>query len=212
MKLTKFVHACVLVEDDQHVALFDPGTMSWESKLFNVDVLPKLDYVMITHEHFDHFCEPFVHALGHKFPDLQFLSTPVVVSKLKALGIKNVSTSTIENIIIEPLEHDSMQPLMPLPIAKNIAVHYKDKISHPGDSHHLESTKDILFLPLAGPWGSTIEAIRLAVKLKPKAIVPIHDWMWNDDWRMGMYDRMEQFFKEKDIKFIKTVDGESFEL
>jgi len=48
--------------------------------------------------------------------------------------------------------------------------------------------------------------------LKPKMIVPIHDWMWNDAWRSTMYDRMEVFFTEQSARFIKTVDGETFEL
>lgn len=212
MKLTKYVHACVLVEDEQHTTLFDPGQFSWESGLFDVSKLEKLDFVIITHEHFDHFSESFVQALAQKFPDAKFLSTPEVAQKLKALGITNTSADSNDFVKLTPLDHDSMEPLRPGPMCQNVAVNYKDKVSHPGDSHHLTESKEVLFLPVAGSWGSTIEAVRMTVKLKPKAIVPIHDWMWNDKWRSTMYDRMEAFFAEQNIRFIKSIDGESFEI
>jgi len=212
MKLTKYVHACVLVEDDQLTTLFDPGQFSLESGLFDVNKLEKLDFVVITHEHFDHFYEPFVQVLVQKFPDVQFLSTPEVVRKLLNLGITNALNDSNDFVKLSPLNHDSMEPLNPGPMCQNVAVNYKEKISHPGDSHHLADSKEVLFLPLAGPWGSTIEAVRMAVKLRPKVIVPIHDWMWNDKWRNTMYDRMEVFFAEQDIRFVKTTDGESFQV
>jgi L-ascorbate metabolism protein UlaG (beta-lactamase superfamily) len=212
MKLTKFVHACVLVEDDQHTALFDPSEMSWDSGLIKLEEWPKLDYVIITHEHGDHFSEDFCSAIIQKFPNVQFVAAEPVAAKLTELGAKNVNTSSVENVEVAPLAHASMSPLAPDPNVPNIAVHYKNKISHPGDNHALTTTKEILFLPLAGPWGATIDGVRMADKLKPKVIVPIHDWMWNDDWRRSMYDRMADYFQQQDIRFVKTVDGEPFEV
>src|SRR5581483_6257867 len=135
MKLTKFVHACVLVEDGKHVALFDPGNFSWQSGLIKVDSWPKLDYVIITHEHEDHFSEDFCKALIQKFPDVQWVATEPVVAKLRELGAQKTSSTSIENVEIAPLAHASMSPLAPDPNVPNIAVHYKNKISHPGDSH-----------------------------------------------------------------------------
>lgn len=212
MKLTKFAHACILVEDDEHVALFDPGEFSWSSGLVKLDNWPKLDYVMITHEHFDHFSEDFVKAILHQFPNVQFFGTEPTVTKLKELGAKNTSASSTKDIEILPLTHASMSPLAPDPNVPNIAIHYRNKITHPGDSHALVASKDVLFVPFAGPWGATIDGVRMAVKLKPKVVVPIHDWMWNDSWRDNMYARMEGFFQQQNIRFIRTVDGEPFEI
>lgn len=212
MKLTKLVHACVHVEDDEHSALFDPGEFSWKSGLVKLDNWSKLDYVMITHEHFDHFSEDFTKTIVQKFPNVQFFSTKSVAVKLNNIGIKNVKTTSDDNVEVIPLPHASMSPLVPDPNVSNTAFHYKNKISHPGDSHNLAESRDILFIPLAGSWGSAIEGIRMADRLKPKIIVPIHDWMWNDNWRIDMYDRMENYFRKQGIRFIKTVDGEPFEI
>ncbi len=212
MKLTKFVHACILVEDEEHTALFDPGQFSWESGLFNVDALDRLDRVIISHEHFDHFHLPFVKEIFSRFPDVTFVSTEQVVAQLHEQGITNASSTSDDLADVAPLEHASMAPLAPLPMSQNIRVHYKNKVTHPGDSLELTETKDVLFLPLAGPWEAAINAVRLAVSLKPKVVVPIHDWMWSEQWRNVMHDRMEAFFGEQGIRFIKAIDGEPVEI
>jgi L-ascorbate metabolism protein UlaG (beta-lactamase superfamily) len=211
MRLTKFVHACVLVEDKDHVALFDPGEFAWQSGLFKVDALNKLDYVLITHDHFDHFHEPFVDALLQKFPDVMFFSTGEVVRKLKAKGIQKALSLSHHDVVVQSLAHESMEPLA-LQTPQNVAIHYKSSVTHPGDSHHLKKTNDVLLLPLAGPWGAAIDGIRMAVTLRPKAVLPIHDWMWSEDWRQEMYDRMATFFPLHDIQFLRPVDGQAIEV
>ncbi len=211
MRLTKFVHACVLAEDKDHVALFDPGEFAWQSGLFDINVLTKLDYILITHEHFDHFHEPFIDALIQKFPEVMFFSTSDVVRKLKAKGIQNALSLSHHDIVVQTLVHESMEPLA-LETPQNVALHYKTTITHPGDSHHLKKSNDVLFLPLAGPWGAAIDAVRMAVALKPKAVLPIHDWMWNDLWRQEMYNRMAKFFPAYDIQFLRPVDGQPIEV
>lgn len=212
MRLTKYVHACVLAEDQDKTILFDPGQFSWESGLFPVDSLNRLDYVAITHEHFDHLYEPFVQRLAEKFPKAVFISTDEAVTKLQNMGIHNATSKSNQDVNVAPLDHDSMQPLNPGPMAQNVRFHFMNKLTHPGDSIHLEETKDILLLPLAGPWEATIDAVRLAEKLQPKTVVPIHDWMWNDQWRLSMYQRLENFFTERNIRFIAAHDGQSFEV
>lgn len=212
MKLTKFQHACVLVEDDQHTALFDPGEFARQSGVLNIDILTKLDFVLITHEHFDHYDEELITQIIAKFPVVKFYTNPSVAKILSELGASNVVIESDEIVELKALEHQSMAPLSPLPMCDNIEIHYKGLISHPGDSHQLVSSKDILFVPLAGPWGATIDGIRMADKLKPKYILPVHDWMWNDSWRTSMYDRIEAYFASQNIKVLKPIDGKPIEL
>ena len=55
-------------------------------------------------------------------------------------------------------------------------------------------------------------AVQLATQLKPQVIVPIHDWMWNDTWKKDMYDRLEMYFKNIGITFLKMTDGTPVEI
>ncbi|RTK94956.1 hypothetical protein EKI60_00660 [Candidatus Saccharibacteria bacterium] len=85
-------------------------------------------------------------------------------------------------------------------------------MTDPGDTHDFSSTNDILLLPVQAPWGTTIRAIELGMELKPKYIVPIHDWMWNEDWRNNVYQRMEAIFADTSTTFLQPVDGQPLEI
>lgn len=211
MKITKFVHSCLLVETQEQVILVDPGQFSWESNLFDIGQLGRLDVVVITHEHFDHFHEPFVQAILQKFPDVQFVSTPEVVAKLQAMGALQTRSESAEGV--ETFSGQRHAPLAPLGDApENIAVHIADTLTIGGDRHDLEESREVLALPVTAPWGSMTVAADMALKLMPKKIIPVHDWHWNDVARQGAYDRLEALFAEHNIEFIKPVDGQSFEV
>ena len=54
----------------------------------------------------------------------------------------------------------------------------------------------------------SVAAINLALELKPKHVVPIHDWHWSDAAREQMYDRLEQILGEQGITFHKLQTGQ----
>jgi L-ascorbate metabolism protein UlaG (beta-lactamase superfamily) len=207
MKITKFVHSCLLVEMPDPVnrtVLFDPGAMS-EEALGN-HKLEFLDDIVITHAHGDHFHLPVLQKLVEQFPDVRILAPTEVVEKLTVQGIKAQDTPP-EGMTLFDAPHEDVEPMFPLP--QEIGVHYLDKFSDPGDSHSFTETKEILALPVQAPWGSTINAVKLALELKPKHILPIHDWHWSDAARSGMYDQLEGLFKEHDITFHKLETGKA---
>ncbi|HET9173712.1 MAG TPA: MBL fold metallo-hydrolase [Candidatus Saccharimonadales bacterium] len=204
MKITKLDHSCLLVEMPEPVnrtVLFDPGVYS------DIDVasLTYLDDIVVTHQHSDHLDMEAVKQLVQKFPNVRVLAPSDVVAQLKEQSI-DATTEPPEGMVLFDAPHESVAPLFPRP--EEIGVHYLDKLSHPGDSHSFSETKAILALPVQAPWGSTIDAINLAIKLKPKYIVPIHDWHWRDEAREGLYAGMEQAFAKEGITFIKIKNGE----
>jgi L-ascorbate metabolism protein UlaG (beta-lactamase superfamily) len=211
MKITKFVHSCLLVEDQQRVAIFDPGNFSWESGLFKIDNLIQLDDIIITHEHPDHFYLPFIQALLSKFPQTRITTTSVVAEELTKQAIKNTNTESNEVLTVRQVTHETMVPLAPPPNS-NLVVHYLDRLTHPGDSHHFDESKEVLALPINAPWGTWRRAAEFGLELKPKIIIPIHDWHLSNDAREGAYERFEFFFKEHGIRFVKIQNGEPFEV
>jgi L-ascorbate metabolism protein UlaG (beta-lactamase superfamily) len=205
MKITKFVHSCLLVEMPEPVnrtALFDPGSMSEEA--LDVDNLMYLDDIIITHEHGDHFSLPLVQKLVAKFPQVRITATEPVVQQLSAAGIK-ASSQESDGIKFFESPHESVEPMFPRP--EEIGVHYLDLLSDPGDSHSFRETKQILALPVTAPWGATTKAVNLALELKPKYVLPIHDWHYRDEARTSTYDRLETVFAEHDITFCKLETG-----
>jgi L-ascorbate metabolism protein UlaG (beta-lactamase superfamily) len=210
VKITKLAHSCLLVEMPAPVnrtVLFDPGEMSAE-RVRAAD-LKYLDDIVISHGHFDHFNLQLVQELVKAFPEVRILAPEPVVSQLSGAGI-TASTEPSEGLALFDAPHEPLEPIGKTPVA--IGVHYLNVLTHPGDSHHFHETKDILALPITAPWGATVNAAKLAAELKPRYIIPIHDWMWKDDWRMQIYPGLSQFFEGQGINFLQPIDGEPFVL
>lgn len=210
MKITKLIHSCLLVEMPAPInrtALFDPGVMS--EPAVNVDSLEFLDNIIITHNHGDHMSLPLIKRLVDKFPAVRITAPVEACAQLHEASIEAVSEE-IPGIIFFDSPHEDVRPVFPIP--EQIGVHYLDLLTHPGDSHSFKETKNILALPITAPWGSTIRAVNLALELKPKYIIPIHDWHWSDEARQMSYENLGMLFAEYDITFLKPVTGEPFVL
>lgn len=210
MKLTKFGHSCVLVEvnvgDSARVALFDPGVWS----TLPVDELTQLDDIFISHIHADHVAVELVKALIKKFPAVRITAPTEVVTTLQGEAINQAGEVPPEDVQLFDAPHEGHAPFLEPP--QEIGIHFAGVYSHPGDSHSFSETKAVLGLPVQAPWGSTIDAVDLALKLKPRYVLPIHDWHWRDEARDWAYNRLEQLFGEYGITFLKPVNGEVIEL
>lgn len=207
MKITKYVHSCVLAETGERVALFDPGEMS-ETAL-NVNQLEQLDDVFITHEHNDHFSLKLVRSIHTKFPNVRITSTESVVKQLADEHI-NASSKPPFGVSFFNSPHEGNPPFLKPP--SQIGIDYLGQLSDPGDSLSFTDTKPILMLPLTAPWGSTLAAVNLTLKLKPRYIIPIHDWLWRDEVRKNMYGRLAQLFSEYNMEFLKLETGMPIEI
>lgn len=210
LKVTKFVHSCLLVETADRTALFDPGVMSAEAFGAALPSLSRLDDIFITHVHADH-CDPvLIKQLISKFPGVRITSTGEVVKQMAAEGIKVTDTPPAGVSFFES-PHESVAPLFGQP-PEQIGIHYLDVLSDPGDSHSFHETKAVLALPITAPWGSAIKALNLALELKPRHVLPIHDWHWNDQARAQTYDMFERLLGQQGITFHKLQTGQPVEI
>lgn len=210
MKVTKFIHSCLLVETPDRTAIFDPGSFSGEAltRLLDSGGPDRLDDIFITHVHADH-CDPaLIKKVVDKFPDVRITGTSEVVAELAKTGIK-AGDQLVEGVGFFQAPHEAIfTPGIP----QNIGIHYLDKLSDPGDSHSFSGSMAILALPVQAPWGSAVNAFNLAVKLKPQHVLPIHDWHWNDQARAWMYSMFEKGLGEQGITFHKLETGKPVEI
>jgi L-ascorbate metabolism protein UlaG (beta-lactamase superfamily) len=208
MKITKYLHSCLLVEEAEKTILIDPGQFTYESKVFAINKYASLDYILITHEHFDHMFMPFVKELLQKFPDVEIISNDSVVTKLREEQIE-ATTDTPEFITAESLPHEDIVIAVP---PENTQFTLFGKLTHPGDSHHVKQSAPILALPLQAPWGSFANALKLAESLSPKYIIPIHDWHWKDEVRQNLYKAAATYLEQDAIVFKGVETGEMVEI
>jgi L-ascorbate metabolism protein UlaG (beta-lactamase superfamily) len=214
MKITKFVHSCLLVESPGHNVLIDPGIFTWSSRMLHINNLPRLDHIVITHEHADHYDEQGLKKLSHRFPHTTIITNDNLAEKIKALRLPRlpnpVHAGSDDNLIVFEAVHEPLP--LDTPQVPNIGVHIDDKLTHPGDSYAFEHTREILALPLTGPFASYKQALDIIVKLKPKIVVPLHDWEWHRAARENRYTRAKELLKNHKIDFIELENAEQVEL
>lgn len=206
MRITKYNHACLLVEDNGNNTLIDPGAFSED--VLDVNKLPKIDYLLITHEHMDHLSIPLVKQIVATFPDVKIVTTPEIVQQLAKENIQATDTGD-DYIKVESVPHERNWGFPP---PQNILVTLGEKLAHPGDSHTFSTHAEILALPITAPWGSTTAAVDVALKLKPKVIIPIHDFMLKDESRRLLYSWVKPFLQDKGIDFKAIETAEPVEI
>ena len=194
---------------DGTTVLFDPGIYSFESDIFDINNLSRLDYIAITHEHADHFHMPFVELLLGKFPGAKVVTTPAVESQLT--GKVDVSSQSAGLFQLFEAPHEKLPTGMGDP-PQNTGIHFAEVLSHPGDSHSFNETRKILAMPMTAPWGSMTGAMAKIKALKPEFVIPIHDWHWKPEVAQGMYQRFREPLKELGIVFLIPVDGQAVEI
>lgn len=211
MKITKFVHSCVLVEVDGKRILIDPGEYTWVSGQLTDEHLSNLDYLLITHEHYDHCHLEAIKAVQGKSPNVKIKAGPAVVGKLQKDGIIADSSNT-DLVSLDVGEHSHLWE--GLPVFENTKMTVAGKLLHVGDSMDATQTPDVLCLPIFGPWlnGTVADAANVITKLKPKYVVPIHDWHYNQEARNGFMERLTDWFKDKGTQVIGTELAKTYEI
>lgn len=203
MKITKYVHSCLLIEHDGKNVLIDPGEYSYDEHALNISGITKLDYLLITHEHADHMSMSFLKDVVAKFPTIQILSNASVKEILAKENIHTVDV--IEGIDMMQIPHGKV---FGIEVPLNVQFDIFGLISNPGDSHQFTMSKEVLCLPVQAPWGSLTRAVEKALEVKPKVIIPIHDWHWNEKAREGFYTRLKGYFAQQGIDFKALKTGE----
>jgi L-ascorbate metabolism protein UlaG (beta-lactamase superfamily) len=176
MKITKFGHCCLLIEEQGVRILTDPGTFTTQQ-----DSLTNIDFVLITHEHADHFHVPSVKAILQNNPQAQIITNAAVGALLTKEGIAfkvvgHGQSADVNGVTIEgygqkhALIHSSLVPV------ENTGYFVGSRFFYPGDAFtNPGKPVEILALPVAGPWMRIAEAIDYALALKPKICFPVHE-------------------------------------
>ena len=208
MKITKYFHSCLFIEEQDTTILIDPGQYTYEAKVFPLATIENLDAIFITHEHFDHCSIPFLKELVAKFPTVQLVTNEDLVTKLQAEGLQ-ATAELPDYATAEIIPHEDIVIAVP---PENVQFTFFNKLTHPGDSHHIRNTATILALPIQAPWGSFVDALKLAEALSPKYIIPIHDWHWKDEVRKTMSQRAAEYLAQSDITMKILGTGEMVEI
>lgn len=210
MKITKFGHSCVLVEDHHTTAMFDPGSFSELP-----EQLPELHAVIITHKHADHLSIENLSLLGKANPDMVVICNSEVAAEIADMNFKvNIiaEPQTAEVGHLEILAHGKDHAVIhtDFPPLMNTGYLINNIVWNPGDSLHLPPTPvEILLLPIVAPWSKISETIDYVIQVNPKVVIPIHDGFLK--FGGPFYAMIKQICFEHNIEFYEQINYQPYE-
>jgi L-ascorbate metabolism protein UlaG (beta-lactamase superfamily) len=182
MKLTKYAHACVALENDGSRIVLDPGALTPDAK----DVVTGAEAVLITHEHFDHFDDTLLAAALDADPELRVFGPRAVLDKLGghdgrvgALTAGDTFSVDAFTAAVHGERHATIHA--DIPSVDNLGYLIDETLFHPGDAYFVpEVPVDTLLLPTSGPWTKLGEAAEYLRAVKPRQVIQIHELMLSD--------------------------------
>jgi L-ascorbate metabolism protein UlaG (beta-lactamase superfamily) len=177
MKITKFGHSCLLIEEGDARLLIDPGAFS---KGF--EDLRELDALLITHQHADHVTPEMLAKVRESNPGVAVYADEGTVKLFSAQGeaqIKAVHAGEEfevkgVKVAVYGSEHAIIHPA--IPGIENIGYMLAERFFYPGDNFTIPAEPvEILALPLGAPWLKVSEVIDYVLKVKPSVAIPVHD-------------------------------------
>lgn len=185
MRLTKYTHACVRLDDTGPGLVIDPGSFSEAST-----ALDGADAVLITHEHADHLDADALRAAAEANPALRVWAPEPVARSLADLGdsVTSVEAGTsfeAAGFTIRTFggQHALIHPLIPMiaNVGYLIEGGSEGPLYHPGDSFDVpEERVGALLLPTHAPWSKIGEVIDFMVAVKAPRAFQIHDALLNE--------------------------------
>lgn len=211
MKLTKFEHACVVLQKDGATLVIDPGNFSHDF------IVPKhVDGIIITHEHPDHLDPKLVEKILKAHP------------KATIIGHESITTRFADNstLAVTPGESYPLGPFQlqffggthatiteSTPVPPNLGVLVDNSFYYPGDSFSVpEGIKvDTLALPVSAPWLKFDMCVDFLAAVNPRLAFPTHDQILSPDGH-ALVDRMVGAFANSKGIAYKRLDGVSLDL
>jgi L-ascorbate metabolism protein UlaG (beta-lactamase superfamily) len=219
MRVSKFIHACLLIEKGNDRLLIDPGKFSFLDGRVTVERFDGVAAVLVTHAHPDHLDVERLRAIVDR-TGAEVHAGSEIASKLRPDGLevrafddgsRRIGSFDVRAI---PAPHEAiLSPTLP----QNVAYVVDERLLHPGDSYaqSLDACRGIplLALPIMAPWTTEPATAAFAARLAPKRAMPIHDGYVKDFWLEARHANLGGHLRGQGIAYEPADDpGASVEL
>jgi L-ascorbate metabolism protein UlaG (beta-lactamase superfamily) len=179
MKITKYEHACLIVEEGDQKLVIDPGFYSRP-----VDGLANVQAIVITHSHDDHCDETQLNRIIASSPDVQIFATDEVCARLRqAPGFNHPTTAihhgdfvSVGSFNLEFFGDMHIEIHRSIPLIQNCAVMVNNRLYYPGDSYtQPDRPVEILACPTSAPWLKIGDVMDFVAAIRPKHVFATHN-------------------------------------
>jgi len=207
MKISKYLHSCLVFELDGYKLLFDPGKFSFAEGDVTPEMFEDVDAVIITHIHPDHLdtenlqkiaelsgAAIYTNAQVGEVLQKQDLAHTVWPDGTYELGPFKLQAFTVKHEMI--LDN-------PLPQMTGFLIN--DTVLHPVDSMEYELLRfrgvELLIMVSMAPFANEIMISNFADTMQPKQILPVHDGYAKEFFINQRYEAYAKHFDKQGIKF-----------
>lgn len=211
MKLTKYEHACLDIQEGSDRLIIDPGIFSPSLTNFT-----NITAVVLTHIHDDHCDTTKIERIIAHNPSVKIFTTQEVAARLNKAQIEAVAPSKQYRVGKLTLEffgqsHASVDP-QTIP-AQNIGVLVNDKLYYPGDSLTICPKPFIaLAVPSSASWMKIAETEVLIRQSRCSMVFPTHNRLWNEEGHKTANGWQTTFAERSGKQFCYLQPSESFEI
>jgi L-ascorbate metabolism protein UlaG (beta-lactamase superfamily) len=206
VRLQKFGHSCLLVEDDGARVLIDPGSLA-----SGFEELTGLTAILVTHQHADHVDVSRLPALLEANPNVVLHCDEGTAPHLTEKGIEpkivHDGDELDVGVQVRVMGHEHAVVHPDVPRVPNVGYLVAGRLFHPGDAltdPPLDSF-EILALPTAAPWLKTAEAVDYLRQVRPRIAVPIHEALLSmPEMYYGLFERLAPSDTE-----VRVIDGKA---
>ena len=208
MRITKYIHSCLLIEKGSDRLLFDPGHFSFVEGRVKPSDFQNIAAIVLTHNHPDHIDDDALEEITDNNPHAVVLANSEIAAKLSekeiAAEIFESGERIVKSFVLQAFDAPH-EAILADELPQNTAYLIDDQMLHPGDSlsknlDHLRGTK-ILCLPMTAPWETELQTFEFAKKMQPQFVVPIHDGYVKDFFLQSRYETFHKFLKRENITF-----------
>jgi L-ascorbate metabolism protein UlaG (beta-lactamase superfamily) len=207
MKITKYIHSCLVFELNGHKLLFDPGNFTFAEGLISPDVFADVNGIIITHIHPDHLDTENLKKIIELSNATVYTNSQVGAAiqkeglqfELMEEGVFNIGPFKLEAI---PVVHE---PLLDSPTPQMTGFIINDKVLHPVDSMEPKLTEyrdiELLIMVTMAPFTNELKIADFADKISPKQILPVHDGYAKPFFVRQRFENYAKHFERSGVKF-----------
>jgi L-ascorbate metabolism protein UlaG (beta-lactamase superfamily) len=212
MRVTKFEHAALTVENEGSKLIIDPGSFTLPLSDLNTTVA-----VVITHEHPDHWTADHLDQILKYAPGIPIYGPEGVAKAAGGYDITVVQpgdTVTVEDFTLRFFGGEHAVIHETIPVVDNVGVLVNDAFYYPGDSYAVPKGVEVKLLaaPVGAPWLKIGEAMDFVLAVKPRRAFGTHDMTLSVIGRDMGRARLKWAVEQDGGEFLALDPGESADI
>ncbi len=215
MKITKFEHACLVIEQGSQKLVIDPGSYTR-----SMADQTQVQAIVITHQHDDHCWEEQISSLLANNPDAQIFSTDEVRARL-ALSLPQAPVKAVHHGDYYPVGEFTLEFFgdmhaeihRSIPLVQNCGVMINNLLYYPGDSFtRPDRPVALLACPSSAPWAKISEIIDFVDEVRPTRSFATHNIHLSEMGHQMYNGRIKQLTEKHGGTFEHLEPGQSTEI